>query len=131
MAIATIATPNLPEAIALCVGERRADAQAEILLKQGCRHVLIKGGHASDAKVINRWFSEGESRSWSWSRLPGSFHGSGCTLASALAAQLALGKGMAEALELAQAYCQQALAQAYSIADGQDIPNRWVAIAKG
>jgi hydroxymethylpyrimidine/phosphomethylpyrimidine kinase len=48
-----------------------------------------------------------------------------------LAAQLALGKGMVEALELAQAYCQETLAQAYSIAEGQSIPNRSVAIAKG
>lgn len=131
LGLATVVTPNLPEAVALCSGDRRADTQSEILLKRGCKHVLIKGGHGSDAKVTNRWFTDGESRSWSWPRLPGSFHGSGCTLASALAAQLALGRGMAEALELAQAYCQQALAQAYSIADGQSIPNRWVSIAKG
>jgi hydroxymethylpyrimidine/phosphomethylpyrimidine kinase len=131
LALATIVTPNLPEALALCSGDRRADTQAETLFKRGCKHVLIKGGHGSDAKVINRWFTADDSRSWSWPRLPGGFHGSGCTLASALAAQLALGKGMVEALELAQAYCQETLAQAYSIADGQSIPNRSVAIAKG
>jgi len=131
MELATIVTPNLPEAVALSRGDRRADTQAEILLKQGCRHVLIKGGHGSDAKVTNRWFTENESKSWSWPRLPGSFQGSGCTLASALAAQLALGKSMVVALESAQAYCQQALAQAYSIADGQSIPDRWVSIARG
>lgn len=131
MAIATVATPNLPEAMMLCSGERRADAQAEVLLKQGCRHVLIKGGHGSDAKVVNRWFTDGESKSWSWPRLPGSFHGSGCTVASALATQLALGRNMVEALELAQAYCQEALTHAYAIAPGQLIPNRWVSIAKG
>jgi hydroxymethylpyrimidine/phosphomethylpyrimidine kinase len=131
LAIATVVTPNLPEAMALSGGDRRADTQAEILLKHGCQHVLIKGGHGSDAKVINRWFAASENRSWTWSRLPGSFHGSGCTLASALAAQLAMGKNMADALDLAQAYSQEALAQAYSIAEGQSIPNRWVSIARG
>ena len=131
LALATVVTPNIPEAVALCSGDRRADTQADILLKRGCKHVLIKGGHASDANVVNRWFTAGESRSWSWPRLPGGFHGSGCTLASALAAQLALGKGLVEALEMAQAYCQETLVQAYTIADGQRIPNRSVAIAKG
>lgn len=131
MPYATIVTPNLPEALALCSGERRADAQGDSLMKQGSQHVLIKGGHGSDEKVVNRWFSSAGSRSWTWARLPGSFHGSGCTLASALAAQLAFGREMADALELAQAYCQQALQQAYSIAEGQRIPNRSVPFSKG
>jgi hydroxymethylpyrimidine/phosphomethylpyrimidine kinase len=129
--IATLVTPNLPEAIALCGGDRRADRQAEALLKQGCRHVLIKGGHGDDENVINRWFTEDGGRSWTWPRLPGGFHGSGCTLAAALAALLACGKSMAEALDLAQAYCHGALTNAYSITDGQSIPNRFVSIARG
>jgi hydroxymethylpyrimidine/phosphomethylpyrimidine kinase len=142
--IATLATPNLPEAQALCGGNRRADwqdsqgdslaeaqAQAEALLSLGCKHVLIKGGHSNDGSaggdntVINRWFTAGDSRTWTWPRLPGSFHGSGCTLAAALAALLANGKSMPEALDLAQAYCHGALASAYSIAGGQSIPNRF------
>jgi hydroxymethylpyrimidine/phosphomethylpyrimidine kinase len=63
--------------------------------------------------------------------LPGSFHGSGCTLASALAAQLALGRQMTDALELAQAYCQQTLQSAYAIAPGQSIPDRNASYLKG
>lgn len=122
--LATLLTPNLPEAAALCGGDRRADVQAETLLKLGCRHVLIKGGHGIGSTVINRWFTEGDSRSWTWPRLPGSFHGSGCTLASALAALLARGRSVREALDLAQTYCQDALLNAYSIAQGQSIPNR-------
>jgi len=124
--VATVVTPNIPEAIALCGGDRRTDMQAEALLKQGCRNVLIKGGHANDDRVVNRWFTEYSSRSWIWPRLPGKFHGSGCTLAAALAASLALGCGIAEALEQAQAFCNEALVNAYSIADGQSIPNRFV-----
>ncbi len=124
MALATLLTPNLPEATVLSGGDRRADAQAEALLAQGCRHVLIKGGHAHDDKVVNRWFTAGEFRSWAWPRLPGAFHGSGCTLAAATAALLACGRPMAEAIEDGQAYCHQALEHAYAIADGQLIPSR-------
>ncbi|TCS33508.1 hydroxymethylpyrimidine/phosphomethylpyrimidine kinase [Paucimonas lemoignei] len=124
MALATLVTPNLPEATVLSGGDRRIDSQAEVLLAQGCNHVLIKGGHAHDDKVVNRWFSGAEFRSWTWPRLPGSFHGSGCTLAAATAALLASGKPMAEAIEDAQMYCHQALEHAYAIADGQLIPSR-------
>jgi hydroxymethylpyrimidine/phosphomethylpyrimidine kinase len=63
-------------------------------------------------------------RDWRWPRLAGEFHGSGCTLAAALAARLALGEAMELALESAQAYCHQALAQSYAIAPGQRIPLR-------
>jgi hydroxymethylpyrimidine/phosphomethylpyrimidine kinase len=129
--LATVVTPNLPEAEALCGGNRRSDSQADYLMSLGCQHVLIKGGHGSDEIVTNRWFSAEASRAWSWPRLEGSFHGSGCTLASALAALLACGKRMPEALDLAQAYCQRALANAYAIADGQRIPDRLTAMSKG
>ena len=124
-ALATLITPNLPEVAALCTGDRRAESQAESLMQRGCRNVLIKGGHGSDTKVVNRWFGLDGSRSWNWPRLPGSFHGSGCTLASAIAASLAQGLSMAQALDVAQTYCQETLAQAYSIAPGQSIPNRF------
>lgn len=124
IAIATLVTPNLPEATVLSGGDRRSDSQADALLAKGCAHVLIKGGHAQDDKVVNRWFTQGEFRSWTWPRLPGTFHGSGCTLASAIAALLAQGKAMPEAIEDAQAYTHQALEHAYAIADGQRIPSR-------
>jgi hydroxymethylpyrimidine/phosphomethylpyrimidine kinase len=124
--IATLITPNLPEASALCNGDRRSDTQAEELLRRGCLHVLIKGGHGpDDGKVVNRWFSRSHSRSWSWPRLQGAFHGSGCTLASAIAALLATGKTMEQAIDSGQAYCQQALERSYAIAEGQRIPDRY------
>lgn len=125
--LATLITPNLPEIAALCTGDRRAESQAESLMQRGCRNVLIKGGHGESDKVVNRWFGKDGSRSWSWPRLAGGFHGSGCTLASAIAALLAQGQGMAQALDGGQAYCQDALARAYPIAQGQLIPNRYAA----
>jgi hydroxymethylpyrimidine/phosphomethylpyrimidine kinase len=123
---ATIVTPNLPEAAALCGGNQNIDAQVENLL-QYCPNVLIKGGHGTGSDVVNRLFTRDNQCAWTWPRLPGAFHGTGCTLASAIAALLARGKPMVEAVEEAQAYCHQTLQTAYAIADGQRIPNRCAA----
>jgi hydroxymethylpyrimidine/phosphomethylpyrimidine kinase len=56
--------------------------------------------------------------------LTGEFHGSGCTLASAIAGQLASGVALADALQQAQSYTQHSLQHAFSIAVGQLIPAR-------
>ena len=151
LALATVLTPNLPEAAALEPGAVRrggdarrshddtesaagpdaagSAAQAAALLARGCAHVLLKGGHgAPGLPVRNTWFAAGATRSWDWPRLPGAFHGSGCTLAAALAACLARGMGMAQALDTAQAYCQRALENAYAVADGQRMPDRFIAL---
>ncbi|QDZ30742.1 hydroxymethylpyrimidine/phosphomethylpyrimidine kinase [Noviherbaspirillum sp. UKPF54] len=125
--VATLVTPNLPEAAALCGGELRPEVQVETLLRH-CPNVLIKGGHGTGPEVVNRWFANGHQRTWTWPRLEGSYHGTGCTLASAVAALLAQGKTMVHAIEAAQSYCHQALVTSYAIADGQRIPNRRVSI---
>jgi hydroxymethylpyrimidine/phosphomethylpyrimidine kinase len=133
--LVTLLTPNGPEAAALSglPGASGLAEQAHALLARGCRHVLITGGHAGGDEVVNRWFmgagsgaqrSGAQQQQWHWPRLPGGFHGSGCTLASAAAGQLALGFPMLYALELAQQYCHVALRDAYAIADGQRIPLR-------
>jgi hydroxymethylpyrimidine/phosphomethylpyrimidine kinase len=111
LALATVVTPNLGEAQAL-------DTSA-------CEHVLVTGGHGEGPQVVNRWLSAGQHWDWRWERLPGEFHGSGCTLASAIAARLALGEPMGKALDVAQAYVQRALAQSFSIGPGQRIPRRF------
>lgn len=121
--LATVVTPNLPEAIALCGGETEPQAQARILLEQ-CPNVLIKGGHGAGNEVVNRWFARGDTRAWTWPRIDAQFHGTGCTLASAIAALLANGAAIGEALASAQAYCHQSLLSSYAVADGQRIPNR-------
>jgi len=110
LALATAVTPNLPEAAAL----GHVDVP----------HVLVTGGHGDGDEVVNSWHSREGVREWRWPRLPGEFHGSGCTLASSLAARLALGDTMAQALERAQRCCNQALADSYAIAHGQRIPRR-------
>ncbi|MBE3027243.1 hydroxymethylpyrimidine/phosphomethylpyrimidine kinase [Janthinobacterium sp. BJB1] len=117
--VTSVIVPNGPEAQALGGASR--------LLAQGCRHVLVTGGHGAGEMVVNRCFdSVGGEREWRWPRLPGAFHGSGCTLASAIAARLALGHTLAEALDLAQSYCHAALSDAYAIAPGQLMPQRFI-----
>ena len=109
--IATIVVPNLPEAAALP--------------RHAVPHVLVTGGHADGAEIVNRWYSDAGLREWRWPRLPGEFHGSGCTLASAIAARLACGDAMEPALHSAQAYCHAALEHAFAPGPGQRIPLRF------
>jgi hydroxymethylpyrimidine/phosphomethylpyrimidine kinase len=131
--VATLITPNLPEAARLArgglgglggLGGHDARGQAQFLLQGRCRNVLIKGGHGSDEQVCNQWFDSNGQRDWLWPRLPGEFHGSGCTLAAAIAGQLAIGVDMQTALQLAQEFSQRSLQLAYAIAPGQLIPAR-------
>ncbi|MEA5098658.1 MAG: hydroxymethylpyrimidine/phosphomethylpyrimidine kinase [Burkholderiaceae bacterium] len=125
--LATLIAPNLPEAARLCPGIEGTDAQAQQLLHLGARHVLIKGGHgAAESDVVNRWYTRDDSHAWTWQRLPGEFHGSGCTLASAVAAFLAKGRSVRAAIGSAQLYAHRALETAYAITDGQRIPQRHV-----
>lgn len=111
--LVTVIVPNLPEARALSV------------LTDDFANVLVTGGHADGAMVVNRWAGEGGEREWRWPRLPGEFHGSGCTLAAAISARLACGDATDAALATAQAYCHRSLKESYSIADGQRIPQRF------
>jgi hydroxymethylpyrimidine/phosphomethylpyrimidine kinase len=122
--VATLITPNFPEAKRLAQDAQDSMAQAQALLKHRCKDVLIKGGHGSDEQVCNLWFGANGQRDWTWPRLPGEFHGSGCTLASAIAGQLAMGKDMQTSMQMAQEFSQHSLRQAYSIAKGQLIPSR-------
>lgn len=132
LALATVITPNSVEARALSGAAAGADqagrdgaiaAQAASLRAQGCRHVLVTGGHDGGDDIINRCYGP-HPRSWRWPRLAGSFHGSGCTLAAAIAGQLAIGMPTFAALEQAQHYCFVALRDAYAVAPGQRMPRR-------
>ncbi|KQQ91941.1 hydroxymethylpyrimidine/phosphomethylpyrimidine kinase [Massilia sp. Leaf139] len=117
LALATIALPNEPEACSI----------GDLISDSVCAQLLVTGGHGEGQFVTNRWYRDGALvQRWRWPRLPAQYHGSGCTLAAALAARLALGEGMLDALGAAQAYCHAALAQAYAIAPGQRIPRRFL-----
>ena len=91
----------------------------------GAEYVLITGTHEATPDVVNTLYAKsGVVRSDTWARLPGSYHGSGCTLASAIAAMLANGLDMPEAVREAQDYTWHALKKAYRPGMGQFLPDR-------
>jgi hydroxymethylpyrimidine/phosphomethylpyrimidine kinase len=130
---ATLITPNSLEARRLAFMEdseeeednASLDESARRLLAAGCEHVLITGTHERTLEVTNTLYGQnGTARSWNWDRLPGSYHGSGCTLASAIAACLAHGLSMEEAVAEAQEYTWATLKGAFRPGMGQYIPDR-------
>lgn len=115
--MATVLTPNLPEA-ELLLGRRiapGADADAALaeLLELGPEAVLLKGGHLAEAEVIDRFGSGVLRASFRSRRLPVEGHGTGCTLASAIAAHLALGESAQQACRLGTQFIAGALAAGY------------------
>ncbi len=122
--LTTVTTPNSDEARRLTGLASLAEC-ALALLQAGSGHVLITGTHEPEESVINTLYSTDQpTRSWSWERLPHSYHGSGCTLASALAAQLAQGRDMESACRLAQEYAWHTLEHAHTPGSGQPFPDR-------
>lgn len=125
----TILTPNSIEARRLAQEDDEditLDECAKRLLDMGAEYVLITGTHENTPQVINTLYGpDGLVRSESWERLPGSYHGSGCTLASAIAATIANGLDIPEAVHEAQEYTWQSLAAAFRPGMGQNIPDRF------
>ncbi|HWU83167.1 MAG TPA: bifunctional hydroxymethylpyrimidine kinase/phosphomethylpyrimidine kinase, partial [Methylophilaceae bacterium] len=91
----------------------------------GSEYVLITGTHERTAEVINTLYGErGIIQTFKCERLPGSYHGSGCTLTSAIAACVAHGLSIEEAIAEAQDYTWQSLKHAFRPGMGQFIPDR-------
>jgi hydroxymethylpyrimidine/phosphomethylpyrimidine kinase len=126
----TIVTPNSLEARRLAEADDDEEEPslavcAERLLDAGAEYVLITGTHESTPQVVNTLYNKaGVVRVDTWPRLPGKFHGSGCTLASAIAAMLANGLELPDAVREAQDYTWHALAKAFRPGMGQAIPDR-------
>lgn len=122
---ATIATPNLPEARILAELPNGTPDQCAEKILPFCRHLLITGGHGDEQEVHNRLYSrDGSVNSFTCERLPGSYHGSGCTLASALSGRLALGEDITLAVETALSYTWRTLRDADRPGAGQHFPRR-------
>ena len=126
----TIITPNSLEARRLADGGADEELPladcAQRLLDLGCEYVLITGTHENTPLVVNTLYgSDGVIRADSWQRLQGSYHGSGCTLASAIAATLANGLDIPEAVREAQEYTWQTLNAGFRPGMGQYIPDRF------
>lgn len=119
-----ILTPNSEEARLLAKHDDLSSC-GQILLDKGCDNVLITGTHEQSTTVDNQFFqADKATETFSWDRLEQSYHGSGCTLASAIAAIMAHGLDPFTAVSEAQDYTWNALESAYLPGKGQFNPNR-------
>ncbi len=120
----TIITPNSLEARRL-TNETDLDACGKKLLELGCEYALITGTHEETDEVSNQLFNDGKCiETYTWDRLPHEYHGSGCTLASSIAAMFAHGLEVTTCMIEAQEYTWSSLNAAYKPGEGQHIPNR-------
>ncbi|SDL57486.1 hydroxymethylpyrimidine/phosphomethylpyrimidine kinase [Franzmannia pantelleriensis] len=129
-----ILTPNRLELARLAGDDQDNDTDRAIaLLSLGCQAVLVTATDdplpGSDRRqVIHTLHTPDEGRQWHWPRLPGRFHGSGCTLAAALASRLACGERLLPACEQAQAYTWETLEHGWlpdlQHRGGQALPRR-------
>ena len=120
---AAVLTPNLPEAeiLAGCAIDSLAamHSAAERLLGLGCRAVLLKGGHLPGGTVYDVLATASGRRVWQSPRIDSRHtHGTGCTLASAIAAGLAQGMAVEAAVERARDYVQRAILSAPGLGHG-------------
>jgi hydroxymethylpyrimidine/phosphomethylpyrimidine kinase len=122
---AALITPNLDEA-ALLVGQALASPQdmalaALTLMRRGARAVLLKGGHLAGDTVMDLLWVEGGEPLWMQGPriATANTHGTGCTLSSAIAAHLALGATLPEAVQKARFFVRQALQAGASVKTGQ------------
>jgi hydroxymethylpyrimidine/phosphomethylpyrimidine kinase len=121
---AVVVTPNLPEAAALLDGtvaknEREMLEQAERIRALGAKAVLIKGGHAEGPEAVDFFVDDNGLRRLVAARVQTlNTHGTGCTLSSAIAAFLARGLELPEAVTLAKNYIATAIAAADQLSVG-------------
>lgn len=129
--LTTILTPNAYESRALVklahMPANDLDARGQALLDMGPEYVLLKGGDEQSTEVENWLFTRHQPpRKFTYERLPGEFHGSGCTLAAAIAGLIAQATDAdyVNAIHEAQEYTSHALFHAAQIGHGQWIPHR-------
>jgi hydroxymethylpyrimidine/phosphomethylpyrimidine kinase len=123
--LSTIATPNLPEARLLANLPNGSAEQCAAALRELCQYLLITGGHGDEQDIHNRLYGQDASQhDFTCVRLPGSYHGSGCTLASALAGRLAHGEALVSAVRSALDYTWRTLRDAEQPGRGQYLPRR-------
>eukprot|EP00873_Tetraselmis_striata_P014891 jgi/Tetstr1/435155/TSEL_002612.t1 len=122
--LATIITPNMDEASVLLGGrpvttmEEMKKAAAE-LHKFGPQYVLLKGGHLKGSTAVDVLYDGHEYREYANQFIPtGNTHGTGCTLAAAIAAELAKGASPPAAVARAKGYLSQALARSATLCIG-------------
>ncbi len=121
-----ILTPNIYEVHALAPGSDTPTAAAMGLLESEVEYILLTGTHGKTADVVHTLFSNNrELETFHNERLPHKYHGSGCTLASSIAAQIALGQNVLGAVRKGLEYTHKTLVHANRIGMGQYHPNRF------
>lgn len=122
----SILTPNSIEARAFAPEADTLEACAQEILDCGCGLVLITGAHENTPQVTNLLYGDNRLlEKFTWDRLPGNFHGSGCTLSSAIAGLLSQGLEPYTAIYEAQEFTFEALKYGYRAGMGQLLPNRF------
>ncbi len=120
----TVLTPNIKEALTISGRSNPADSAA-VLLENGCKNVLITGADQSSDNVINVLYSQDHDPiEYVWAKLEGSYHGSGCTLASALICELIGNKDVPSSVQRAQEYTIKTLTHAVQLGNSQFHPQR-------
>ncbi len=124
--LAEMITPNGIE-LAMLGGSDNPDEAAAKLLTGGCDSVLATGGHGEGIHIINTLYNHGpEPMRWEIDRVGGEYHGTGCTLAAAIAAGRASGLSQRAAISQAQNYVHRAILHALEVGKGQPVPDRGI-----
>lgn len=124
--LAEMITPN---GIELSMLGDNADPEraARHLLESGCASVLATGGHGTGLHIINTLYNHApEPMTWELERVGGEYHGTGCTLAAAIAAGRAAGLSQRAAISQAQNYVNRAILHALEVGKGQPVPDRGI-----
>ncbi|NJC05991.1 hydroxymethylpyrimidine/phosphomethylpyrimidine kinase [Sphingomonas kaistensis] len=118
MDLATVTTPNLPELTRLTGKDDPVDGALGLVSKHRCA-VLVKGGHDEGEAVADALIEEDNLTSWQGARIDTAHsHGTGCTLASAIAVGLGEGRRLAEAVAQARNFVRIALLEAPGLGEG-------------
>jgi len=124
---AEMITPNGVELAQLGDSEDPEQA-ARRLLNAGCQSVLATGGHGTGTHIINTLYDHAtEPLQWKIERIGANeYHGTGCTLAAAIAAGRACGLSSRASISQAQNYVHRTLQQALTVGKGQRVPDRGI-----
>ncbi len=133
--LATLVTPNLPEAELLTgltiTDEQGMHAAARQIIDRGAGAVLVKGGHTRSGEVVDLLCDASGARSWRGPRIETRHtHGTGCTLSAAIAARLASGAPLEAAVDVAISYTREAIASAPGLGGGHGPLNHWARPAR-
>ena len=128
--LATVVTPNIPEAelLAGCEIQTIDDAKvaAKVIQEYGCQSVLVKGGHLLEEKSTDVLYADGAFTLLEAERIETkNTHGTGCTYSAAIATQLGLGKDLGAAIRSAKGYITNAIRYSLNIGGGHGPTNHF------